>query len=109
VDEFGRLRRVAIDGAPRRSSSTIGLGNSAIVGRAREAANAIREILRRERRRKVACGGLKLGFAFPDGLQLSDLLVESHSSEQVIDSPVDRLRGVLVQGRGTGRRLSDGR
>ena len=71
--------------------------HAALVGWPREAADAVREILRRDLGREVAVGRLHLGLLLPDRDELRDLLVERHAREQVLDAPFDRLARVLVE------------
>ena len=67
------------------------------VGRARDLAQAIGEVLRRLFRRELALRRLDPGLGQPDADQLGGLFLDRHPAEQVLDPGVDRLGGVLVE------------
>ena len=79
-----------------RARGSIRPSHAAIVGRPREAADAVREILRRELGRELPGGRLYLGFLLPDRFELRDFLVEGHAREQVVHAFRDRLVWVFV-------------
>ncbi len=95
-----RLLGVAVDravvGAGRRVDHRGGLGALA-VGRTRDLAQAIGEVLAGLLRRELALGGLDPVLGEPDADQLGGLLFQRHAGEQVLDPGVDRLGGVLVE------------
>jgi hypothetical protein len=74
------------------------------VGRARDLAQAVGEVLAGLFGRELALGGLDLGLGQPDADQLGGLFLQRHSREQVAHPQLDRLGRILVDRFAGGRR-----